>query len=136
MSCVFCEIAAKHVPAEVVYEDSQTMAFLDTRPVFFGHTLVIPRTHTATLPEIESGLIQPFFETVKLLSAAVPIAMDAEGSLVAINNVVSQSVPHLHAHVVPRRKGDGLRGFFWPRTKYDSSDQMRQTCERIRAAIK
>ncbi|MEA2452437.1 MAG: histidine triad family protein [Actinomycetota bacterium] len=99
------------------------MAFLDIRPLFPGHTLVIPKAHHATLPDLPDDLLEPFFALVQRLSAAIPVAMDAVGSFVAMNNIVSQSVPHLHAHVVPRRPKDGLRGFFWPRMKYRGGDK-------------
>src|SRR5262249_27851131 len=109
--------------APVVFEDKNTMAFLDHRPLFPGHCLVVPRQHVAVLADLPSRLIDPFFKNVQLLSKAVEAAMDAEGSFVALNNRVSQSVPHLHVHVVPRRRKDGLKGFFWPRTKYKSEEE-------------
>jgi histidine triad (HIT) family protein len=121
--CTFCSIASGEVPAHVVYDDERFMAFLDIRPLFPGHTLVIPKAHHATLPDLPDDLLEPFFALVQRLSAAIPVAMDAVGSFVAMNNIVSQSVPHLHAHVVPRRPKDGLRGFFWPRMKYRGGDK-------------
>jgi histidine triad (HIT) family protein len=133
--CLFCRIAAGDEPAEIVFSDEHTVAFLDVRPVFHGHTLLIPREHHETLADLPSELIEPYFANVQMLSVAVRDAMGADGSFVAINNVVSQSVPHLHTHVVPRVRKDGLRGFFWPRTKYDADDHVAQTAERIRAAI-
>ena len=111
------------------------VAFLDARPLFKGHCLVVPRVHHGVLAELPGELVDPLFGAVRRLSAAVERAMEAEGSFVAINNRVSQSVPHLHVHVVPRRKGDGLRGFFWPRQKYDSEEHAVQTAEAIRAAV-
>lgn len=111
------------------------MAFLDVKPLFQGHVLVVPRAHVVTLPELPSDDVAPFFERVQRLARAVPAALGAEGSFVAMNNVVSQSVPHLHVHVVPRRKGDGLKGFFWPRTKYASDGQMREVADKIRAEL-
>jgi histidine triad (HIT) family protein len=133
--CVFCRIASGDEPAEVVFSDELTVAFLDLRPVFHGHTLLIPREHYETLPDLPADLIEPYFANVQMLSVAVRDAMGADGSFVAINNVVSQSVPHLHTHVVPRVRKDGLRGFFWPRTKYDADDHAAETAERIRVAI-
>ena len=134
--CLFCAIAEGEVAAHLAYEDDSFVAFLDHRPVFPGHTLVIPRAHHETLTELPAELIGPFFATVQRLSAAVPRAMDAGGSFVAINNIVSQSVPHLHTHIVPRRPKDGLRGFFWPRTRYEGGDEeMAAVATGIRAAL-
>jgi histidine triad (HIT) family protein len=116
--CVFCEIAAGRVPASIVYEDDDHVAFLDARPLFEGHTLLIPRAHVETLTDLEPQRIGPFFTVAQRLAKAIPLAMDAKGTFVAMNNIVSQSVPHLHCHVVPRTPRDGLRGFFWPRPKY------------------
>jgi histidine triad (HIT) family protein len=118
MNCLFCDIAGGKAAAAVVYHDSDVVAFLDHRPLFQGHVLVIPREHVETLDALPGRLVQPLFGSVQRLCTAVERAMGAEGTFVAVNNRVSQSVPHLHAHVVPRRKGDGLRGFFWPRRKY------------------
>jgi histidine triad (HIT) family protein len=117
--------------AAKVWESAECVAFLDHRPLFHGHTLIVPRVHVETLPELATELVQPLFGAAQLLARAVEESLDAEGSFVAVNNRVSQSVPHLHVHVVPRRKKDGLRGFFWPRTKYDSPEQM----EAVRAAL-
>jgi histidine triad (HIT) family protein len=119
----------------MILADEHTVAFLDARPVFKGHVLVIPREHYATLADLPGGLIEPFFRTVRLISAALPAALGAQGTFVAVNNVVSQSVPHLHAHVVPRTKGDGLRGFFWPRHRYDSETEAAGYAARISAVI-
>jgi histidine triad (HIT) family protein len=116
--CVFCGIVAGQTRAHLVLETDETLAFLDARPVFKGHTLLVPRRHVATLPDLPVDLAVPFLTGTQRLAAAMTTALGAQGSFVAVNNVVSQSVPHLHAHVVPRTKGDGLRGFFWPRTKY------------------
>jgi histidine triad (HIT) family protein len=116
-------------------EDEHTLAFLDNRPLFPGHSLLAPRDHHETLGDLPDELIGPLFESARLLSIAVPKAMRKPGSFVAMNNVVSQSVPHLHVHVVPRKQKDGLRGFFWPRTKYESEDQMREVAERVRRAV-
>jgi histidine triad (HIT) family protein len=120
MTCVFCGIIAGSTPASIVMHDDEVIAFLDARPLFKGHVLVVPRAHVVTLAELPAPLLPRFFGVVQRLSRAVPEACGAEGSFVAMNNIVSQSVPHLHAHVVPRKKGDGLKGFFWPRTKYAS----------------
>jgi histidine triad (HIT) family protein len=133
--CAFCQIAAGSVPAEVVFEDDRFLAFLDRRPLFHGHTLLIPREHHVTLVDLPAELVGPLFANAQLLSRAVPEAMEKPGSFVALNNVVSQSVPHLHVHVVPRVKKDGLRGFFWPRTKYGSEAEMAAVGERIRATL-
>jgi len=116
--CTFCSIVAGDLPAHVVLDDDVVLAFLDVRPLFPGHVLVVPRHHVETLPDLPGDEVAPYFERVQRLSVAVRDAMGAQGSFVALNNVVSQSVPHLHTHVVPRTKGDGLKGFFWPRTRY------------------
>ncbi len=129
--CVFCGIVAGSVPAFVVADTPDGMAFLDTRPVFKGHVLVVPRPHVTDLPSLGPELLPGFFTLVRRLSAAVPAALDAQGTFVAMNNTVSQSVPHLHAHVVPRTRGDGLRGFFWPRTKYASDEEAHGYVDRI-----
>ena len=132
--CVFCAIAAGGAAAEVVHQDDATVAFLDVRPVFIGHVLVIPRTHVETLADAPEVLLGPLMTAVQRLSRAVEAAMEAHGTFVAMNNRVSQSVPHLHVHVVPRRRKDGLRGFFWPRTRYEEG-QMDQVAGLIRAAM-
>ena len=119
----------------MVFEDERTLAFLDNRPLFPGHALLVPRDHHETLGDLPDELVSPLFESARLLSIAIPKAMSKPGSFVAMNNVVSQSVPHLHVHVVPRKPKDGLRGFFWPRTKYESEDQMREVAERVRKAV-
>jgi histidine triad (HIT) family protein len=135
MDCVFCEIVAGRRPAHVVYDDGPALAFLDTRPLFKGHTLLVPREHYETLPDLPAGLLAPYFGAAQRLSAAMETAFGAAGSFVAMNNRVSQSVPHLHTHVVPRNRKDGLRGFFWPRTKYDSDDEAREYAKRLREAL-
>ncbi|RLV49813.1 HIT family protein [Nocardioides mangrovicus] len=116
--CLFCAIADERAEASVVYADEDVVAFLDVRPLFKGHTLLVPREHVVTLPELPARLRDPFLAVAQRLTTAMTQALDAQGSFVAMNNVVSQSVAHLHCHVVPRTKGDGLRGFFWPRTTY------------------
>lgn len=116
-------------------EDEIAVAFLDVKPLFVGHVLVVPRQHVVTLPELPLDAVGPFFERVQAIARAVPEARGSQGTFVAMNNVVSQSVAHLHCHVVPRTKGDGLKGFFWPRTKYKDEEQMRATADEIRSAI-
>jgi histidine triad (HIT) family protein len=134
-NCLFCQIAAGAVPAVSVFDDSISMAFLDHRPLFPGHCLLVPRQHYKTLSDLPPKLVGPLFSNVQLLARAVQVALDAEGTFVAMNNKVSQSVPHLHVHVVPRRRKDGLKGFFWPRTKYQNEEQMLKVQEAIRLAI-
>jgi histidine triad (HIT) family protein len=131
--CLFCEIGSR--PGYVVFEDDISLAFLDHRPLFIGHTLLVPKAHCETLADLPVSLIGPFFANVQMLTRAVEQALKAEGSFVAINNRVSQSVPHLHVHIVPRRKKDGLRGFFWPRQAHPDEEEMRQAQEAIRASI-
>jgi histidine triad (HIT) family protein len=133
--CVFCDIVAGRVPADIVLADDEVVAFLDARPVFKGHVLVAPRAHVATLPDLPAARVGPFFLRAQLLSAVMPAALGCQGTFVALNNVVSQSVPHLHVHVVPRTRGDGLRGFFWPRSRYDSAEEAAQYAGRLRAAL-
>ena len=133
--CVFCRIIAGEVPAHLVLDDEEFVAFLDARPVFKGHVLVVPRRHYVTLADLPVPAVGPLFERVRLLSAAIPAALGAQGTFVALNNVVSQSVPHLHVHVVPRTKGDGLRGFFWPRGRYASEGEASQYARRIADAV-
>ena len=134
-TCTFCRIRDGGLAASVVLDEPGTLAFLDHRPLFPGHVLVIPREHRVSLPDVPAGELATLFEAVQRLAAALPAAMGAQGSFVAANNVVSQSVPHLHVHVVPRTKGDGLRGFFWPRRRYSGSEEMEETAERIRTAV-
>ena len=123
--CVFCGIVAGTVAADVVLDDDVAVAFLDRSPVFKGHVLVVPRAHVVTLTDLATDSIGPFFERVQRIARVVPSALDADGTFVANNNIVSQSVAHLHVHVVPRRKRDGLRGFFWPRQKYAEGEAAR-----------
>lgn len=133
--CVFCDIASGDVPAQIVLADERAVAFLDARPLFEGHVLVIPRQHYETLASLPPPEVGPLFTRVRQVSAALPAALGAQGSFVALNNVVSQSVPHLHVHVVPRTRGDGLRGFFWPRRRYASQAEMAAVAQRIRDAV-
>jgi histidine triad (HIT) family protein len=134
-SCVFCAIAEGSVPAAVVLDSPDVVAFLDVRPVFPGHVLVVPRDHVETLVDLPSASLPGLFEAVQRVAAAVVSGLGADGSFVAVNNVVSQSVPHLHVHVVPRRRKDGLRGFFWPRQKYADDAEMASVAARIRGAL-
>jgi len=134
-SCLFCRIAAGEVPAVVVYEDENSLAFLDQRPLFHGHTLLVPRRHVETLGELQSSLVGPLFKTAQLLARAIESAVGAEGTFVAMNNRVSQSVPHLHVHIVPRRRKDGLKGFFWPRTKYKNEEEMLEVKKLIASEV-
>jgi histidine triad (HIT) family protein len=133
--CVFCSIIAGEVQAEVVLDEPDTVAFLDARPVFKGHTLLVTRQHVVTLPDLPARLREPFLAAAQRLATAMVEGLGAQGSFVAMNNVVSQSVAHLHCHVVPRTKGDGLRGFFWPRTKYAEGESSAYA-ERLRAALR
>jgi histidine triad (HIT) family protein len=130
--CLFCDIAAGVRPGFLVLDEPQMVAFLDVRPLFKGHTLLVPREHVVTLPELPATLRDPFLEAGQRLAAAMTKALGAQGSFVAMNNTVSQSVAHLHLHVVPRTKGDGLRGFFWPRTKYADDAEAEEYAERLR----
>jgi histidine triad (HIT) family protein len=134
-SCTFCRIVSDEQAAYAVFEDEDSLAFLDHRPLFPGHCLLVPRQHHETLADLPPAAVAPLFLGARLLSRAVEQAMDAEGSFVAVNNRVSQSVPHLHVHVVPRKKGDGLRGFFWPRQRYEGLEAMAETQRRVRAAV-
>ena len=133
--CTFCDIASGKHPAHLVLANDLVAGFLDARPVFKGHVLVVPRQHLVTLADLPGELLAPYFSAVQLVSARLPDALGAQGSFVAINNIVSQSVPHLHTHVVPRTKGDGLRGFFWPRQRYESEDEAARYASRIRTAL-
>ena len=132
-ACLFCSIVSGDVDAALVFEDDDVIGFLDHRPVFKGHTLVVPRAHHVTLADLPSDLLTTVFTAAQRLSASMPVALGAQGTFVAMNNIVSQSVPHMHVHVVPRTKGDGLRGFFWPRTKY-ADDEMEEYAGKLRAA--
>jgi histidine triad (HIT) family protein len=133
--CLFCGIVAGDVPADVVMSTDDVVGFLDHRPVFKGHVLLVPREHVVTLPDLPAGLRDPFLAAGQRLASAMLTGLGAQGSFVAMNNTVSQSVAHLHLHVVPRTKGDGLRGFFWPRTKYADADESAGYAARLRAAL-
>jgi len=133
--CLFCSIVLDTSGAHIVLEDGGSLAFLDHRPLFPGHTLLIPKEHVETLADLPAARIQEFFEHAQMLAIAVETSMGAEGTFVAMNNRVSQSVPHLHVHIVPRRRKDGLRGFFWPRSKYRDHDHMVETAAEVRAAV-
>jgi histidine triad (HIT) family protein len=133
--CVFCSIASGELEADRVLEDDVLVAFLDRRPLFKGHVLLVPREHVVTLPDLPAALRDPFLAAGQRLAAAMVEALGAQGSFVAMNNTVSQSVPHLHCHVVPRTKGDGLRGFFWPRTTYADDAEASDYAERLTSAL-
>jgi histidine triad (HIT) family protein len=133
--CLFCQIVLGQRPAHVVLESAHALAFLDVRPLFPGHSLLVPRDHYVTLADLPTPLVGDLFVDVQRLASAVEAAMEAAGTFVAANNRVSQSVPHFHVHVVPRRPKDGLRGFFWPRQKYETDEQMSEVAARIRAQV-
>jgi len=133
--CLFCGIVAGSEAAHVVVDEADVLAFLDIRPVFKGHVLVVPRAHIVTLPELPTPLLTAVFVVVQRCASAMVDALGAQGSWVAQNNVVSQAVPHVHVHVVPRTKGDGLRGFFWPRQKYASDTEMEEYAGRLRETL-
>ena len=134
-NCAFCQIVRGIVPSHKVFEDDFSLAFLDHRPLFPGHTLFVSKSHIETLFDLPEPLVGALFAHVQLLARAVMQGMKAEGSFVAINNRVSQSVPHFHVHIVPRRKGDGLRGFMWPRHKYSSAAEAEAVGKKIRDEI-
>ena len=133
--CQFCEIVDGNLAAREVLRDDIVVAFLDRSPVFKGHVLVAPLRHSVTLVDLDPDLVGPFFERVQRVAARMPAALDCDGTFVAINNVVSQSVAHLHVHVVPRRRKDGLRGFFWPRVRYESEAEAEDYAVRLRQAL-
>jgi histidine triad (HIT) family protein len=135
-NCLFCKIVQNELDANLVFEDETSVAFLDHRPLFPGHCLLVPRDHYETLSDLPPELVAPFFSNMQLLARAVESSLDAEGTFVAINNRVSQSVPHLHVHIVPRRRKDGLKGFFWPRRKYENDEERAAAQKAIRSAIK
>ncbi|MEV5576045.1 HIT family protein [Spirillospora sp. NPDC052269] len=133
--CVFCEIIRGEHPAHVVLDAPEAMAFLDTRPLFKGHTLLVPREHHETLVDLPEEQVGPLFAQARRLAGAMETELGAAGSFVAANNRISQSVPHLHVHVVPRNRKDGLKGFFWPRHKYESDEEAAKFAARLRAAL-
>lgn len=133
--CVFCEIANGRVPASIVFQDEKSLAFLDHRPLFPGHCLLVPRAHVETLADIDPTMFSELSARARLLGLAMENALGAEGSFLALNNRVSQSVPHLHLHVVPRTQGDGLKGFFWPRKKYRDAAHMEEVRQALAAAV-
>lgn len=134
-ACTFCAIVNLEAPAHVVLDDDVAVAFLDNRPLFPGHVLVVPRPHVETLPDLPVPEVGAYFERVQRVTAAVRAAVGAQGTFVAMNNTVSQSVPHLHTHVVPRTKGDGLKGFFWPRSRYEDDDHAGRVAAQIADAL-
>jgi histidine triad (HIT) family protein len=134
-ACVFCEIVEGKHPAHIVLDTGDSVAFLDARPLFEGHTLLVPRTHLETLADLPPEAVGPFFTQAQRLAGAMETELGAAGSFVAMNNRISQSVPHLHVHVVPRNRKDGLRGFFWPRRKYASEEEAAGYAERLRNAL-
>jgi histidine triad (HIT) family protein len=134
-SCAFCRVVSGEVTSHVVFEDARSLAFLDHRPLFPGHSLLVPREHHETLLDLSDDLITTLFTNARLLARAMESGLDAEGSFVALNNRVSQSVPHLHVHVVPRRRKDGLRGFFWPRQKYADEAHAEETARVLRETL-
>jgi histidine triad (HIT) family protein len=134
--CLFCRIVAGDEPAEIVLDEPHAVAFLDARPVFSGHVLLVPREHVETLADLPADLVGPFFTTAQRVATAVERAMEAHGTFVAMNNRVSQSVPHFHVHAVPRRRKDGLRGFFWPRNRYPSDEERARVAALIRDELR
>jgi histidine triad (HIT) family protein len=137
-SCLFCKVVSREVPARLVFEDEVSLAFLDHRPVFPGHCLLIPKEHYETLTDLPEDLVGPFFKSAQLLARAVGSAMEAHGTFVAMNNRVSQSVPHFHVHIIPRRRKDGLKGFFWPRYPYpddEAAEAVQLSIQRAMAAL-
>jgi len=134
-ACAFCRVVAGLAPSHIVLADAISLGFLDHRPLFRGHCLLVPREHVPTLADLPRAIMGPFFANAQRLARAMETGLQAEGSFVAINNRVSQSVPHLHVHVVPRRRGDGLRGFFWPRGRYANDAEMTRVQELLKAAV-
>jgi histidine triad (HIT) family protein len=134
-TCLFCKIVAGEIPGEIVFQDENTIAFLDIGPLFPGHVLLAPKQHFQTLTDLPSDLVPVLFLNAQTVTRAVETAMEAQGSFIGINNRVSQSVPHLHVHIVPRTAKDGLKGFFWPRKPYADSDHLKETANKIRQAL-
>lgn len=135
-NCVFCKIVRGEIAAEKVHEDETSIVFLDSTPIFAGHCLVSPKEHFDTLMDLPSMLLEPLFSNAQLIARAVEMGLGADGSFVAVNNKISQSVPHLHVHVIPRRRKDGMKGFFWPRRPYRDAAEMRETADALRSAVK
>jgi histidine triad (HIT) family protein len=133
--CLFCQIVRRDIPCYAVFEDDVSLAFLDHRPLFPGHCLLVPKLHYNTLIDLPSTLVTPLFVTTRMLASAMEQGLEAHGSFVAINNRISQSVPHLHIHIVPRRRQDGLKGFFWPRQPYRDEEAIRRVQQTLQAAI-
>jgi histidine triad (HIT) family protein len=134
-SCIFCKIITRELPAEIVFEDETTLGILDIGPLFPGHVLLFPKAHFQTLTDLPADSVGGLFLNAQRLTRAVESAMEADGSFIGINNRVSQSVPHLHVHIVPRKTKDGLRGFFWPRKPYTTPEHLKETAEKIRDAL-
>ncbi|MGH9682714.1 MAG: HIT family protein [Candidatus Acidiferrales bacterium] len=134
--CGFCRVVSRESAAAIVFADAVSLAFLDFRPLFPGHCLLIPKQHFETLSDLPKELIGPLFSNAQILAAAIQQTMEADGTFVAMNNIISQSVPHFHIHIVPRRKGDGLRGFFWPRHKYANEEEMSSVQKGLIAQLK
>lgn len=135
MTCAFCRIISGEIESRIVFEDAVSLAFLDHRPLFPGHSLLVPKNHYETLNDLPAELIEPLFTNARLMALAVEQAMGAEGTFIAINNRISQGVPHLHIHIVPRRKKDGLKGFFWPRNPYKDEAELLKTRKAIQKAV-
>ena len=135
MPCLFCEIAAGRIPSQIVLEDDSSLTFLDNRPLFPGHCLLVPKLHVEVLSELPTDQVGPLFQNAQILARAMETGLAADGSFIAINNRISQSVPHLHVHVVPRRKKDGLKGFFWPRNPYASDQHSAEVLQKLQSAI-
>lgn len=136
MTCIFCRIIAKEEPSTIIYEDKDFIAFLDTRPVFLGHTLLLPKKHIETFYDLTDDRIGPLFIRAKKIGHAIQQGLKAEGSFIALNNRISQSVLHTHVHLIPRNRGDGLKGFFWPRQKYQSEEEKIEIQQKIMAHLK
>src|SRR4051794_37724097 len=134
-SCIFCKIVSGEIAAHKIFEDEVSVVFLDSGPLFPGHCLVCPKQHIETLPDLPGDLLQPLFANAQLMAKAVELGLQAEGSFIAVNNKISQSVPHLHVHVVPRRKKDGLKGFFWPRQPYRGEDEKTAVQQALQSAV-
>ena len=134
-NCIFCGIIAGDLAAPIVFEDESSVAFLDHRPIFPGHCLLVPRDHFETIADLPGDLIGPFFKNAQLMARAVERALEAQGTFMGINNRVSQSVPHLHVHIVPRRRKDGLRGFFWPRRRYESEEEILRMQKALKSVV-